>query len=240
MESLSSSRMKSTLSPGRSTKDYKKSTMSNTPLNVMPTYKKYAQNVEMAWNDPTTRLKPSELSKPVIDIVADDYPMIIEFNNIKDNTCNVSSTVDIDQPIFQPSPKILVFENYAPFAVHEKKIYFRNNDSVRDIAITYIEILLQKCYIDRLQGDLNLFNQTLYFSKYLDQSWLMANQFNKVKLLQAWKFVSLLNLNHKRSKTIASILYALLNVRNSSSRSEQWDCDHFSIFRMKFTLVAVL
>ena len=100
---------------------------------LIPTYKKYAKNVEMTWNDPSTRLKPSELSKPVIDIVADDYPMIIEFNNMKDTTSNYSSTVDIDQPIFQPSPKILVFEGYEPFALHEKRIFFRNNDSVSPI-----------------------------------------------------------------------------------------------------------
>ena len=32
--------------------------------------------------------------------------------------------------MFQPSPKIVVFDDYAPFAVHEKKLFFRNNDSV--------------------------------------------------------------------------------------------------------------
>ena len=78
-----------------------------------------------------SKLKPSDLSKSSVDVAIDDYPMIIEFNNILDNTAQVHSTVDIDQPIFQPSPKVLVFEDYAPFATHEKKLYFRKNDSVR-------------------------------------------------------------------------------------------------------------
>lgn len=95
-----------------------------------PSYLKYAKTNTVSWSDPSSKLKPSELSKPVIDIVADNYPMIIEFNNIKDNSCKPTSTVDVDQPLFQPSPKILVFDEYSPFAVHEKKIYFRNNDSV--------------------------------------------------------------------------------------------------------------
>ena len=42
----------------------------------------------------------------------------------------IHSLVDIDVPLFQPSPKIVVFEDYAPFAVHEKKLFFRNNDGV--------------------------------------------------------------------------------------------------------------
>lgn len=70
------------------------------------------------------------MAKPAVDVVADDYPMIIEFNNMQDNTTQVHSTVDNDEPLFQPSPKVVVFEDYAPFAIHEKKLFFRNNDSV--------------------------------------------------------------------------------------------------------------
>lgn len=93
-------------------------------------YKKYSKHTASTWLDPSLKLKPSDLSKSSVDVVADDYPIIVEFNNIHDNTCQVHSTVDIDQPLFQPSPKVVVFEDYAPFAVHEKRIYFRNNDSV--------------------------------------------------------------------------------------------------------------
>lgn len=96
----------------------------------VPVYKKYAKESSMMWIDPSSRLKPSDLSKPALDVVADDYPMIIEFNNIKDNTSQIHSIVDIDQPLFQPSPKIILFEDYTPFAIQEKKLFFRNNDSV--------------------------------------------------------------------------------------------------------------
>lgn len=94
------------------------------------TFKKYSKTTASTWIDPSSKLKPSDLSKPAVDIVADDYPMIIEFNNIRDNTFQIHSAVDMDQPLFQPSPKVVVFEDYAPFAVHEKKLFFRNNDSV--------------------------------------------------------------------------------------------------------------
>jgi len=93
-------------------------------------YKKYSKLISTNWLDPSSKLKPSDLCKSSVDVVADDYPKIIEFNNIQDNTCQVHSNVDIDQPLFQPSPKVVVFEDYAPFAIHEKKLFFRNNDSV--------------------------------------------------------------------------------------------------------------
>jgi len=56
--------------------------------------------------------------------------MIVEFVNMMDNTSQIHSTVDIDQPLFQPSPNVVVFEDYAAFTQHEKKLFFRNNDAV--------------------------------------------------------------------------------------------------------------
>ena len=97
---------------------------------VVPIYQKYSKVSSMAYIDPSTRLKPSDLIKPALDVVADDYPMIIEFNNLQDNSSQIHCMVDIDQPLFQPSPKIVLFEDYTPFAVQEKKLFFRNNDSV--------------------------------------------------------------------------------------------------------------
>ena len=70
------------------------------------------------------------MSKPMLNVVSDDYPLLIEFSNLKDNSTQVHSIVDIDQPLFRPAPKIVVFEEYAPFAIHEKKLFFRNNDGV--------------------------------------------------------------------------------------------------------------
>jgi hydrocephalus-inducing protein len=104
------------------TRDHKKSTKKDTG------FKKYSKSSAQDWIDPSAKLKPSDLSKSALDIIVDDYPMILEFNNIKDNTFQIHSNVDIDQPLFQPSPKVVIFEDYAPFAVHEKKLYFRNND----------------------------------------------------------------------------------------------------------------
>ena len=96
----------------------------------VPVYKKYAGTGVQDWLDPSTKLKPSDLEKPSLDVSAEDYPLIIEFNNLKDNSSQVHSTVSIDTPLFQPAPKVVIFEDYAPFATHEKKLFFRNNDSV--------------------------------------------------------------------------------------------------------------
>ena len=96
----------------------------------VPIYLKYANTTSQNFLDPAAKLRPSDLSKPSIDIAADDYPKIIAFNKMPDNTSNIHSVVDADTPLFQPSPKIVVFEEYPPFKVVEKKIYFRNLDSV--------------------------------------------------------------------------------------------------------------
>ncbi len=80
--------------------------------------------------DPSRKLKPSELAVSSATFSSEDYPMIVKFNNLLDNSANLHSTVDIDHPLFEPSMKVVIFEDYAPFAVHEKKIFFRNNDSV--------------------------------------------------------------------------------------------------------------
>ena len=81
--------------------------------------------------NPSTKLRPSEfLTQSLVDVHVDEYPMITEFMNIKDNTAQVHSIVDVDKPIFSPCPTVVVFEDYAPFAIHEKKVFFRNHDKV--------------------------------------------------------------------------------------------------------------
>ena len=80
---------------------------------------------------PSAKLRPSEfLNQSLVDLPIENYPMIVDFINIKDNTAMVHSSVDIDKPIFNPAPTVLIFEDYAPFAVHEKKLFFRNQDRV--------------------------------------------------------------------------------------------------------------
>jgi hypothetical protein len=96
----------------------------------VPTYMKYSNAAVQSWLDPSGKLKPSDLTKPSLDIDPEDYPLITKFNNIMDNTVQMHSTVDIDQPIFQPAPKIVLFEDYEPFSTVRKKLYFRNKDSV--------------------------------------------------------------------------------------------------------------
>lgn len=105
-------------------------TLGKTAEKTVPIYKKYAKSLPQNWLDPKSRLKPSDLIKPAINLAADDYPMIVEFNNIQDNTSQIHCAVDVDQPLFQPSPKIMVFENYDPFTIIEKKLFFRNCDAV--------------------------------------------------------------------------------------------------------------
>lgn len=96
----------------------------------LPIYLKYSTTATQTWLDPSAKLKPSDLSKPSLDVNPDDYPLIVQFNNLMDNCAQVHSNVDIDQPLFQPAPKIIVFENYEPFVVVKKKLFFRNKDTV--------------------------------------------------------------------------------------------------------------
>lgn len=47
-------------------------------------------------------------------------PRIVEFVNLEDNTAAVSSTVRIDEPLFQPYPSKIVFERYEAFGEQQK------------------------------------------------------------------------------------------------------------------------
>ena len=75
-------------------------------------------------------MKPSEFygTSPNLDL--DDYPKIVELNIMADSTAQLQCSVAASKPLFQSSLRALVFEDYAPFSVHEKKLFFRNNDSV--------------------------------------------------------------------------------------------------------------
>jgi hypothetical protein len=114
-----------------------------------PIYKKYDKVTKYS-RDPNIKLKPSDLSQASVNISGEDYPMIIEFVNILDNTSQIHSTVDIEQPLFEPAPNIIIFEDYAPFAIHEKKLYFRNKDSVRNSCYTVFFLFFTSCFDDFL------------------------------------------------------------------------------------------
>ena len=98
-------------------------------------------------NSKSHLLRPSELSKASI-VNPDDYPQIgifvIKYVNsfihlitklfiwsLVDYGKPMISSVNVDTPLFQASPTVITFQDYAPFAVHEKKLYFRNNDNVQ-------------------------------------------------------------------------------------------------------------
>lgn len=109
------------------------STMSKPKDTNVPIYMKYARTATQSWLDPSTKLRPSDLVKPSLDINPEDYPLIVEFNNVLDHTSQFHSDVDLDQPIFQPAPRIIVFEDYKPYSTIQRKIFFRNKDTVRSV-----------------------------------------------------------------------------------------------------------
>ena len=96
----------------------------------IPIYKKYAETNATNWLDPSVRLTPTMMVNPVIDVVASDYPKIKKHNRISDNTHQVHCDVDLDKPLFQSAPKIVVFEDYKPFTIVKQVISFRNMDKV--------------------------------------------------------------------------------------------------------------
>ena len=75
-------------------------------------------------NSKLHKLRPSELSRASM-INPDIYPMIIE-----PDTKALSTVGGSGAPLFQASPTVIIFQDYAPFAEHEKRLYFRNNDFV--------------------------------------------------------------------------------------------------------------
>jgi hypothetical protein len=103
----------------------------NEKAEKLPIYMKYSKAATQRWLDPNSKLKPSDLTKPSLDIDPDIYPLVTKLNNMMDSTVQMHSTVDLDQPLFEPAPRIVLFENYEAFSVIKKKLYFRNKDSVR-------------------------------------------------------------------------------------------------------------
>ena len=105
------------------------STAGDTSAGKGALYKKYSKSVRLD-ADPNRKMRPSEFNTSAAHFNAAEYPKIVELNNMADNTQNVNSNVDMDQPLFQPSPKVVIFDNYAPYSIQEQKLFFRNNDTV--------------------------------------------------------------------------------------------------------------
>ena len=55
---------------------------------------------------------------------------IIQFLNIADNSLHPKCSVSVDEPIFQPEPSTILFEDYEPLQILEKVLKLRNRDTV--------------------------------------------------------------------------------------------------------------
>jgi len=95
---------------------------------------KYPKYNAQAGMDDGAVLTPSALTKILREgepeTISHAPPEIVEFLNLEDNTQNVNSIVDIDEPLFQPYPMQVIFREYEQFGTYKTQLYFRNNDAV--------------------------------------------------------------------------------------------------------------
>jgi len=70
-----------------------------------------------------TKLKPSDLMKQQTNgLISEDLNKkckIIQYQNLADNSANTCSKVNIDEPLFQPIPSLLQFNDYEPLQIKE-------------------------------------------------------------------------------------------------------------------------
>ncbi|EDO47363.1 predicted protein, partial [Nematostella vectensis] len=57
-------------------------------------------------------------------------PQIIELLDMSEQTLQKFTTMDIQEPIFQPFPSDIVFQNFEPYQTHEVPLQLRNRDKV--------------------------------------------------------------------------------------------------------------
>lgn len=55
-------------------------------------------------------------------------PKIIEFLNTKDFTCQVTSILPIETPLFEPLPPVIMFSDYEALNVKTAILKLRNRD----------------------------------------------------------------------------------------------------------------
>ncbi|KAJ8406634.1 hypothetical protein AAFF_G00302080 [Aldrovandia affinis] len=88
--------------------------------------------------DQPIRLTPSafarEMSQSTEQRLANTHemhpPRILELLDMSETTHQKSSSVDVDQAMFQPFPSEVVFQNYAPSETYEVPLVLRNNDKI--------------------------------------------------------------------------------------------------------------
>ena len=72
---------------------------------------------------------------------------IIQFLNIADNSLHSKCSVSVDEPIFQPEPNIILFEDYEPLQILTKTLKLKNRDTVpRHVSIIHPENRLFQVY----------------------------------------------------------------------------------------------
>ena len=62
-------------------------------------------------------------------------PRKLELLDMAETTHQKVSYVNIDEPMFQPFPSEVIFQNYEPFETYEVPLLLRNNDKVQDFLI---------------------------------------------------------------------------------------------------------
>ena len=68
---------------------------------------------------------------------------ILQFLNIADNSLQQKNVVNIDEPIFQPEPKVILFTDYEPLQLRTQILKLRNRDIVpRRVSIIHPETRL--------------------------------------------------------------------------------------------------
>ena len=76
-------------------------------------------------------MKPKQESDSKKPFKSDNKKVnIIQFLNIADNSLHPKCSVSVDEPIFQPEPSTILFEDYEPLQILEKVLKLRNRDTV--------------------------------------------------------------------------------------------------------------
>ena len=60
-----------------------------------------------------------------------NVPRKLKLLDMSETTHQKHSKINIDEPMFQPFPSEVVFQNYEPFETYEVPLVLRNNDKVR-------------------------------------------------------------------------------------------------------------
>ncbi|KAJ8339698.1 hypothetical protein SKAU_G00343310 [Synaphobranchus kaupii] len=119
---------------------------SNTPQSLSPKMPEGFKSKVVAPRNPklvkhedlSIRLTPSafaqEMSQSTEERLANtrqmNPPRILQLLDMSETTHQKSSSVDVDQAMFQPFPSEVIFQNYSPSETYEVPLVLRNNDKI--------------------------------------------------------------------------------------------------------------